>query len=379
MFSFLFVVLFINGVVATDIRLNDNQIQYINTTLMHGYTHQHVAHSMVRGRVWDNTNKISTQHHVHHDPTPTPTIPVTTNPPTITTTQPPTTPVPITTQPPQATLAPPSSGISPPVTYHNNILVKSIPTLYLIYYGDWALHDPLSIPLITEYLTHLSGSTVMNIATTYYDNTPPGTGTRYLTNLFNYGGHILNTTYPYGTTLSDSNLYYLISDAITKTHTLPPVNSSNIYFVITSPDVNVVSGPNDGFCVTYCGYHTANIFNMPNTGYWGFIGSSVRCNGCSAPGSLGSPNNAPNADSMISIIHHELFEVFTDPLVYGGWYDSNNEEIGDRCQWNYQLVYHTTLNNANGAYANVRIGARDYLIQSMLVNQHGGYCANILY
>ena len=61
---------------------------------------------------------------------------------------------------------------------------------------------------------------------------------------------------------------------------------------------------------------------------------------------------------MASIIAHELEETVTDPDL-NAWYDRSGAENGDKCAWTFGTQYTV----ANGAKANVHLGARDYLIQ----------------
>ncbi len=46
--------------------------------------------------------------------------------------------------------------------------------------------------------------------------------------------------YPYGTSLSDANIQSIVSDAIVGGHL--PNDTTGIYFVLTSSDVNEASG-----------------------------------------------------------------------------------------------------------------------------------------
>ena len=73
---------------------------------------------------------------------------------------------------------------------------------------------------------------------------------------------------------------------------------------------------------------------------------------------------------MASIIAHELEEATTDPDL-NAWYDRRGYENADKCAW----TFGTTYTAANGAMANMKLGARDYLIQQNWVNAGGGYCA----
>lgn len=308
-------------------------------------------------------------------PTPTPTPAPTPRPTTAAPTLRPTTPAPsittTTTATQQPTAKPPSTPITPSITYHTGTLVKGIPKIWYIYYGNWSTLDPLAEPLISYFTSHLSQSALYNIMSTYYDNT--GGKTTYLTNQIQYGGKYMDTSYSFGKTISDTAIYYIIRNAMNAGHIPPPdAINNNLYFVLSSPDVTASSG----LCTYYCGWHTGGIFTGGLAAPYGYIGSSIRCGGCMAFNSLGSPNNAPNADSMISIIWHEITEAVTDPY-FNGWYDRDYYEVADRCSWNYGLTWPSVT--TQGKYANVWLGAKEFLVQQTVLNKAGGYCANVYY
>ena len=73
---------------------------------------------------------------------------------------------------------------------------------------------------------------------------------------------------------------------------------------------------------------------------------------------------------MISVIAHELEEATSDPDL-NAWYDTRGYENADKCAWTFGTTYGT----ANGAYANMKLGSRDYLIQRNWVNAGSGGCA----
>ena len=56
---------------------------------------------------------------------------------------------------------------------------------------------------------------------------------------------------------------------------------------------------------------------------------------------------------MASIIAHELEEAATDPDL-NAWYDRRGDENADKCAW----TFGTTYTAANGAIANMNLGAR---------------------
>jgi hypothetical protein len=83
----------------------------------------------------------------------------------------------------------------------------------------------------------------------------------------------------------------------------------------------------------------------------------------------GSPNNDPAADAEVNTLAHETEETNTDEDL-NAWYDSNGNENGDKCAWNFGTTYRT----ANGATANMNLGGRDFLVQQNWVNANGGSC-----
>ncbi len=83
-----------------------------------------------------------------------------------------------------------------------------------------------------------------------------------------------------------------------------------------------------------------------------------------------APNGNAGADGMASIISHELEEATTDPDL-NAWYDRRGMENADKCAWTFGATYTTS----NGSTANMKLGARDFLIQQNWVNASGGFCA----
>lgn len=61
---------------------------------------------------------------------------------------------------------------------------------------------------------------------------------------------------------------------------------------------------------------------------------------------------------MASILAHELEEAQTDPTLTA-WFDNIGQENADKCAW----TFGTTYDPGNGSVANMKLGARDYLIQ----------------
>lgn len=244
------------------------------------------------------------------------------------------------------------------ITYHGGPLLGVVGgtpvTAYYIWYGNWSGNSATTI--LTDLINNIAPSSYYNINTTYYNGS-----NAHVVNSVTYGGST-NDNYSHGTTLSDSGVQAVVSDAITSGRL--PNNPAGVYFVLTSADVNESSG----FCTQYCGWHTFATLAGSNIKY-SFVGNAERCPvDCEAQTT--SPNGNAGADAMASIIAHELEEAVTDPNI-NAWYQGRYQENADLCAW----TFGTVSTAANGSKYNQTFGSRNYLIQQNWVNALGGYCA----
>jgi hypothetical protein len=249
---------------------------------------------------------------------------------------------------------PSSNGIS----YHNGPVMLGTVNVYFIWYGNWSGNSALNI--LPDLASHIGGSSYFNINTTYYNGAQV-----HVSNSVKYGGYVNRSAY-LGTSLSDSQIQTIVQDAINGANGTGslPADSNGVYFVLTSADVTESSG----FCTQYCGWHTHGTIAGTDIKY-AFIGNPDRCPSACEAQSGSSPNGNTGADGMASIIAHELEESVTDPDL-NAWYDSRGEENADKCAWTFGTTF-----IANGAYANMQLGSRYYLIQRNWVNANGGYCS----
>lgn len=240
------------------------------------------------------------------------------------------------------------------INYHGGPVMLGPTGIYYIWYGNWSGNSATTI--LTDFANNLGGSPYYNINTTYYDG-----NNNHVANAADY---IASTTdnYSQGTSLSDAAIEQVVSDAITSGRL--PLDKNAVYFVLTSADVTASSG----FCTQYCGWHTHGTIAGADVKY-SFIGNPDRCPSSCAAQTTG-PNGNAGADGMASIIAHEFEEATSDPDL-NAWYDRRGYENADKCAWTFGATYTT----ANGATANMKLGARDYLIQQNWVNASGGYCA----
>ncbi len=260
-----------------------------------------------------------------------------------------------------------TGGTSPtsPILYHGGQLINT-PTVYIIWYGNWnqgnGSDTPAGQQIVRDFVNSIGGSPYFNINTSY------STNGYVITGGVNNGGETTDA-YSQGSRLRDSSVLTVVNNAITSSQL--PYNANGVYFVLTSTDVNETSG----FCRLYCGWHTAA---TPSAGHvrYSFVGNANRClSGCAAQTT--SPNSNAGVDGMISVIAHELEEATTDPDPRSGWADSGGAENADKCAWTFG---HAQYQVANGSWANMTLGSRNFLIQRNLFhnlvgpNGLGDYC-----
>jgi len=241
------------------------------------------------------------------------------------------------------------------ISYHGGPIILGTTNAYVIWYGDWAGNTGTTI--LTDLLSNMGGSPYYNINTTYTN----AAGAK-VTNAVAYGGS--TTDNAHGTSLSDSTIRTIVSDAVTSGRL--PTDPNGVYFVLTAAGVAETSG----FLTQYCGWHTHGSISGADLKY-AFIGDPTgpKISACAAQ-TAKSPNGNVGADAMASVIAHELEEAVTDPDL-NAWYDSRGYENADKCAW----TFGSTFAAPNGSAYNLTLGPRQFLIQRNWVNASGGFCA----
>ena len=248
------------------------------------------------------------------------------------------------------------------ISYHGGRVMKANPVnVYFIWYGDWSngarASDSSSTVNLLEDLfssTGLNNSGYERINTTYGDTSG------------NVSGSLVRKAsiydnYSHGTSLSDSEVKAVVSNAITSGKL--PKTSNGIYFVLSSSDVRETSG----FCTRYCGWHNHASISGSDIKY-AFVGNPDRCpSACEAQTS--SPNADSGADGMASIMAHESEEATSDPDL-NAWYDSSGEENADKCAWKFGPLQTAS----NGSKYNMTLANHHWLIQMNWENARGGGC-----
>jgi hypothetical protein len=300
-----------------------------------------------------------------------------------------------------------------PMIYHNGPVMVSPVNVYFIWYGNWT--DPKTAPILEDLIKGMGNSAWYQINTGYWQQaTPltwqsdggadagyskkihfpqhrngpssdggtivtvvdagPPTPSKYVTNSVNFLKSVY-VGYTHGVSLQDSDITKIVSETI-QGGKLPP-DPDAVYFVLTSSDVTESDGFS-GFCSDYCGWHgNHRILGLDIK--LAFIGDTGACSTCSLQdtyveaGITNSPNGDWSADSMASVIAHELSESVTDPdpNTVGAWQDDYGEENADKCAWTFGQAYPTDNNSA----ANVPIGNRNFMLQqNWVLDSNGGHC-----
>jgi phosphate-induced protein 1 len=241
--------------------------------------------------------------------------------------------------------------ITPIITYHNGP-VMGMPTIYLIWYGNWNQSNGSDTPagqaIVNDLLYGLSASP-------YYVTNASYAG---VSGAFSVGGTYTDN-YSQGSNLTDRKVATVVSNAINGSKL--PKDGNGIYFVLSSSDVAETSG----FCSRYCGWHTYGTLSGTNIKY-AFVGNANRClNACAIQ--TNSPNGNAGMDGMASVIAHEVEEANTDPNL-NAWYDSKGAEDADKCAWTFGQSLSQT---STGAFYNMVLskptgGTRPFLIQREL-------------
>jgi hypothetical protein len=246
-----------------------------------------------------------------------------------------------------------STAATSPLIYHGGPLIGT-PHVYIIWYGNWNQNNGTDNAggqqIIRDWADNIGGTPHFAI------NSSKSTNGYSITGNVTFNPFADETTDTgTKTKLRDADIQSIVNNAINSGRL--PYDAAGVYFVITSSNVSETSG----FCNRYCGWHTYGNLTRGRVRY-SFVGNAARCLSSCAPQTV-SPNGNPGIDAAISVLTHELEEATTDPDL-NAWYDSSGAEDADKCAWTFG---HALYQTGNGAWANMNIGGRDYLIQRNLL------------
>jgi hypothetical protein len=247
-----------------------------------------------------------------------------------------------------------AATVQSPIDYHGGSLITWDVAVYFVYYGNWTSTSAVP-PLLEHFVSHLGGSDWFGINSQYTDSNGD-----HPANALHLGGTTIDA-YSRGKRLTDGDVRYIVENAIYQGKL--DNDPWGIYVVLPTADVS-----EGNFCKTNCGFHTYTQWGSSWYTYI-FVGNPGQCpNVC--PLYTPSPNDLPDGDEMVNILGHELAETVTDPYV-DAWYDAQGEENADKCAWTFGPMWQT----ASGAYANVTLGGKPFLVQRNWVPGTPGKCA----
>jgi hypothetical protein len=236
------------------------------------------------------------------------------------------------------------------ISFHGGRVLAATNVVEIFYGGGWTQSAK---DLVHAFDTNLGGSPYFNINTSYN-----GVG-----NSINVVGSVSDTG-SQGLALSDTGVRDVVA-ANQAAHPTIPRDSSTVWMVLGSPDVNLTSG----YGTQYCGWHTHGTINNVDTGYLTTIDAARAPSACEEQ-TASSPNGNPGIDGMLSVVAHEIEETATD-IDLNAWYDTRGQENADKCAW----TFGTTSRATNGSLFNMTLNGKQYLIQQNWVNAGGGRCA----
>ena len=252
------------------------------------------------------------------------------------------------------------------ILYHGGPVMTGSTDVYLIFYGNWPANTAGSTQnIVEEYVSRLGASPYFQINTGYADSFGAAPNGALL-----YAGSV-NDVYSHGPSLTVADIQEIVAQMVSGGYL--PLDTTGIYLVLTSSDATDIQPNGSTYCTpgTFPHHGLARYNGVPLK--YGFIGHPSRC-----PTSLGSqfnggllptPNDNFAADVMVSTIAHVLNALVTNPAG-NAWFDRYGFENAAKCFNTFGETYTTS----NGARANMRLGARHYLIQQNWVNAHKGYC-----
>jgi hypothetical protein len=111
-----------------------------------------------------------------------------------------------------------------------------------------------------------------------------------------------------------------------------------------------------GYCSTFCALHGYV------RGYYKFAWTGIPPSGCPCYPQSVSPNGNAAADAAVNMIANVIAKAATDPFLNAWYYSSIGifVENTDQCSWYFPDVSQMST----GAYYNMYVGGRFYLVQS---------------
>jgi hypothetical protein len=170
-----------------------------------------------------------------------------------------------------------------------------------------------------------------------------------------------------GTRLTDADIRALVSNAI-QNNTFP-ADANGIYAVILARTDVTQSASFGSLCDTYCGYHSTMNVNGVDIKFVFDGAGNVAGGNCEKCRDAYEPNGTW-ADAVVNTLSHEIAETVTDPDLNAWGSGASNDEVGDKCNFNFSERH----NDPNAFPATAKVGRRYYDIQQLWSPVAGGKC-----
>lgn len=234
------------------------------------------------------------------------------------------------------------------VTFHGGVTMEADANVYLIYYGNFSAPTR---QLLQQFVGDLGKSD-------YWKRLKP-----YNTGNLVYAGNFNATADKRLLTIDDvRNITATAIQASPRWRRSAGAGSTlDIYMVLSDREVDN-RYLTARYCYEFCGWHDHFTFNNKNIKV-AWLGSAMKCPGCTPLTFANAPNNDIEADAFTNIMAHELAETATDPNL-DAWGDGLGNEIADKCVWNFGTTHIGTPKNAKGLW-NEKVGNGYYLLQNI--------------
>jgi len=271
-------------------------------------------------------------------------------------------------------------GIVPP---HGQMKPVPETITYLSYHGGPVMHTNRTfaiywvpagyaisanyMPVINRFFTDVAADSWHTSNVYYSDTQYYGPGAVHIADYSSFGGAYLDTNpFPANGCALYDGLAKCLSDAQIQTEIKRVIalkgwgaNASTMFFMFTPRNVGSCAGTDCAF-TKYCAYHgsTGNVIyaNQPYT--------YTKPADCGIGYATSTPPNGFPVDSTISVISHEHNEAITDPQLNAWWDNTNSDENGDKCAWNFGTL-------TAGSY-NQTINTHHYVVQQEWSNFSSG-------
>jgi Bacterial Ig-like domain (group 3) len=205
------------------------------------------------------------------------------------------------------------------VTYHGGPLLQHV-QVESVYYGTpWTTDAGLQqqISQVDGFLQYFTSSPYMSVLQQY--NVSPGTFT----------GHDVVAQDPAGgQTIDDSQIRAALDSEIASSK-VPTPSANQLYVFFTAPGV-VVTQNGQSSAADFAGYHDVFTDSAGDTVYYAVVPYP---NG----GVSSQPLTTLQQDTLV--LSHEVSEAVTDPDTQTGWFDAQQQEIGDLAQGTSGLLH----------------------------------------